>query len=95
MNIQYGSAYLHILFNRYLQGIKDPKSQEYCVIAAYNTGSGNVLRAFHNDRKQAINVINSLSPEQVYKRLTTRLSQDEARRYVQKVTTFKRQYVGL
>ena len=95
VNIQYGSAYLHILFNRYLQGIKDPKSHEYCVIAAYNTGSGNVLRAFHSDRKQAINVINSLSPEQVYKRLTTRLSQDEARRYVQKVTTFKRQYVGL
>ena len=95
VNIQYGSAYLHILFNRYLQGIKDPKSHEYCVIAAYNTGSGNVLRAFHSDRKQAISVINSLSPEQVYKRLTTRLSQDEARRYVQKVTTFKRQYVGL
>ena len=95
VNIQYGSAYLHILFNRYLQGIKDPKSHEYCVIAAYNTGSGNVLRAFHSDRKQAINVINSLSPEQVYKRLTTRLSQDESRRYVQKVTTFKRQYVGL
>lgn len=94
-NIQYGSAYLHILFNRYLQGIKDPKSQEYCVIAAYNTGSGNVLRAFSSDRKQAISVINSLSSEQVYKRLTTRLSQDEARRYVQKVTNFKRQYVGL
>lgn len=94
-NIRYGSAYLHILFTRYLQGISDPKSQEYCVIAAYNTGSGNVLRAFHSDRKQAISVINSLSSDQVYKRLTTKLSQDEARRYVQKVTNFKRQYVGL
>ncbi len=93
-NIHYGSAYLHILFERYLKGITNPLSHEYCVIAAYNTGSGNVLRAFHKDRRQAINVINSLTPKQVYHRLTTRLN-DEGRRYVQKVTNFKKQYVGI
>lgn len=94
-NIQYGSAYLHILYNRYLKDIKDPKSQEYCVIAAYNTGSGNVLRAFHKDRKQAIVRINSMSSQQVYKHLVGNLAEYEARRYVQKVTNFKKQYIGL
>lgn len=93
-NIHYGSAYLHILYTRYLKDIKNPQSQEYCVIAAYNTGSGNVLRAFHNDRNKAIDVINSLSPKQVYKKLASKLQKAEAREYVQKVSGFKKQYIG-
>lgn len=91
-NIEYGAAYLSILFNRYLPGITDPKSQEYCVIAAYNTGSGNVLRAFHSNRQQAIHKINRLNSDQVYQHLTRHLSHSEARRYVAKVSHNKRKY---
>ncbi len=38
INIRYGTAYLHILFNRYFQKVTDPVSREYCAIAAYNLG---------------------------------------------------------
>ncbi|WP_232023448.1 murein transglycosylase domain-containing protein [Thiomicrorhabdus aquaedulcis] len=53
-NIEYGAAYLSILFTRYLVGVTNAKSREYCVIAAYNTGSGNVFNAFDSDRARAL-----------------------------------------
>jgi len=91
-NIEYGTAYLSILFTRYLKGIDNKTSQEYCVIAAYNTGSGNVLEAFDNDRGRALAKINRLSSSQVYTHLVKHLSSSEARNYVQKVTRNKRKY---
>lgn len=92
-NIEYGAAYLSILNNRYLSGIRNSKSKEYCVIAAYNTGSGNVLSAFDSNRQRAIDKINRLSSSQVYQHLTTRLSSSEARRYLAKVTRNKQKYL--
>ena len=91
-NIEYGVAYLSILSNRYLSGINHPKSLEYCVIAGYNTGAGNVLKAFASDKKQAVRKINSMSPQRVYQYLTKQLTHAEARRYVVKVTENKRKY---
>ncbi|OEF83153.1 transglycosylase SLT domain-containing protein, partial [Vibrio breoganii] len=55
INIETGAEYLKILDRRYLKGIKDPKSAAYCVIAAYNTGAGNVARAF-GDRRVSVAV---------------------------------------
>ncbi len=49
LNIETGTAYLKILQSRYLKGIKDPQSATYSVIAAYNTGSGNVLKHLVSD----------------------------------------------
>lgn len=91
-NIEYGVAYLSILFDRYLVGIHHPKSREYCVIAAYNTGSGNVLKAFSSDRQQAVRIINRLPPQQVYHHLRQKLKYAEARRYIVKVTQNKQKY---
>lgn len=91
-NIEMGSAYLYILKTQYLSGIKDHKSREYCVIAAYNTGSGNVLQTFSKDRRYALRVINSLSPEEVFDRLKSSLPFEETRRYVQKVTSAQKRY---
>ena len=65
-NIEYGVAYLSILFNRYLPNIKDKQSQEYCVITAYNAGAGSVLRTFANDKNQAFSRINAMSAKKVY-----------------------------
>lgn len=93
-NIQYGTAYLHLLHYQYLNDIHNPVSKEYCVIAAYNTGAGNVLRAFDSDRKNAPQRINSLDPLQVFKTLQTKLSHDEARRYLTKVMDAKKQFVN-
>lgn len=92
-NIQYGSAYLHILDTRYLAAITNPISREYCVIAAYNGGAGNVLRTFDADRTKAALRINSLSPHDVYNRLYTRLPYMETRRYLWKVVNARKDFV--
>lgn len=92
-NIEMGTAYLHILDTKYLGKVKHEKSREYCVIAAYNTGSGNVLKAFDNDRGRAVDKINQLSSQQVYQHLVKNLKYEEARHYVQKVTRNKIKYL--
>lgn len=92
-NIEMGTAYLSILNDRYLAKVKNPQAREYCVIAGYNTGSGNVLKAFNSNREQAFNQINKLSPQQVYNHLVKNLPYDETRRYLQKVTQFQTKYV--
>jgi len=94
-NIELGSGYLNIIHTRYLKNIQNPLSREYCVIAAYNTGSGNVLNAFHSDRERATRIINRMSPSQVYKHLRTKLKYHEARRYLLKVTEAQRHFVRL
>jgi len=86
-NIEMGAAYLHILDKKYLSGIKDPAARLHCVIAAYNTGAGNVARAFSGTTsiKKALPLINRLSAQQVYAHLRSNLKYKEARNYVQKV----------
>ena len=93
-NIQYGTAYLHLLHYKYLNDIQSPVSREYCVIAAYNTGAGNVLRTFDRDRDHAPQRINSLNPLQVFKTISTKLTHDEARRYLAKVMEAKKEFVN-
>ncbi len=90
-NIQMGCAYLDILFSRYLGDIRNPKSKEYCVIAAYNGGAGNVLKSFHNERRRAFAQINRMSASQVYQRLKSKMPK-ESQRYLDKVTAAKRNY---
>lgn len=89
-NIQYGTAYLHLLHTRHFPGVTNPVSRELCVIAAYNGGSGAVLKVFDQNRDTALAVINSLSPEQVYERLAQGLPTEENRRYIDKVLGFLR-----
>ena len=93
-NIEMGSAYLHIIDTQYLRSIKDPLTREYCTVAAYNTGSGNVLRTFHkNDRAKAARIINGMKPEAVYAKLRSSLPYDETRRYIYKVREAKKRYL--
>ncbi|MCP3924216.1 MAG: transglycosylase SLT domain-containing protein [Desulfobacterales bacterium] len=86
-NIRIGVAYLAILSKKYLRSIKNPKSRIYCAIAAYNTGSSNVGRAFINkaSMRSAAPVINKMTPEEVYQRLIAKLPQKETRNYLKKV----------
>lgn len=62
-NIELGTAYLSILRDRYLSDIADPVAREYCQIAAYNTGPGNLFRCFSGTTKgqPAVERINKLS----------------------------------
>ena len=93
-NIELGTAYLGLLFDEQLDVVANPVSREYCVISAYNTGPGNVLRAFSSDRAAAVNRINSMQPPAVYDRLRRHLPYQETRRYLVKVVDFRRQFLG-
>lgn len=94
-NITYGTAYLHMLDTRYLSGVADPVSREYCVIAGYNGGAGAVLRTFHSDRTKAAQRINGMHPGTVYETLRTSLPHAETRRYLGKVVDARRHFVNL
>ena len=93
-NLETGSAYLNLLQTRYLKGINNPTSRMYCVIAAYNTGSGNVAKAFVGtaSMQAAFNIINQLPPERVYDRLKKELPYAETRRYIIKVMAHRKTY---
>ncbi|MFO8049685.1 MAG: transglycosylase SLT domain-containing protein [Desulfosudaceae bacterium] len=86
-NINTGTTYLYLLYNRYLNKISDPTSRLYCTIAAYNTGSGNVARSFTGSTNvsRAATIINRMSPGQVYQHLKTNLPYHETRDYLERV----------
>jgi membrane-bound lytic murein transglycosylase C len=86
-NITIGSAYLHVLYYKYLKKIKNPQSRLYCAIAAYNTGAGNVAKTFigNTNINRASVTINKLNPDQVYKKLISNLPYHETRKYLKKV----------
>jgi membrane-bound lytic murein transglycosylase C len=96
-NIVLGCAYLYILFNKYLDEIDDIESRKWCVIAAYNTGIGNIFEAFagkfskhrYNSRQiwklAAFEKINQMSSSQVFNYLSENLKYSETRAYIEKV----------
>jgi membrane-bound lytic murein transglycosylase C len=93
-NVELGAAYLNLLNTRYLKSINNDISRSYCVIAAYNTGPGNVARAFVDSKSvsNAAREINKLTPEEVFRQLIDRLPYDETRRYLQKVISAQNKY---
>ncbi len=93
-NIEMGAAYLHILYYRYLKHITNPTSRLYCSIAAYNTGAGNVAYAWTGNYniKQAAQLINRQSPNEVYEHLLAHLKYEEPKHYLRRVDTRMSQY---
>lgn len=94
-NIELGTAYLGVLSYSQLEAVQNEVSREYCVISAYNTGAGNVFKAFAKDRSTALNTINSLEPHAVYEKLRSALPYEETRQYLGKVVGFRKQFVTL
>jgi membrane-bound lytic murein transglycosylase C len=93
-NIELGTAYLGVLTHEQLEKVANLTSREYCVIAGYNTGPGNVMKAFAKDRATALNTVNGLQPPAVYDRLRTQLPYEETRQYVVKVVQARKQFVS-
>ena len=87
-NIKLGTAYLHLIYTKYLKAIKNPTSRLYCTIAAYNTGAGNVSRTFSGTTSpaKAARKINKMTAPQVYNYLVKNLKYKETRHYVQRVS---------
>jgi soluble lytic murein transglycosylase-like protein len=94
-NIELGTAYLRHLAEEYFKGVENADSRDYCLIAAYNTGPGNVYRAFGGDYAQAMACINSLSPPEVFEYLTRHLPYEETRNYLAKVVSARREFFDL
>lgn len=86
-NILIGSTYFYLLYYHYWKEIKDPIKRLYCAIASYNTGAGNVARAFTGTTsiKKATKVINRMSLSEVYFTLKSKLPYKETRFYLEKV----------
>ncbi len=93
-NIRYGCAYLYILSSRYLKDIENPITKEYCIIAAYNAGAGEVLRTLDSNRYQAPDRINMMEPLDVFETIRTQIPKEEARRYLVKVVNAKKEFVN-
>jgi membrane-bound lytic murein transglycosylase C len=91
-NVELGAAYLGELADNEYRGVGNAESRDYCVIAAYNTGPGNVAKAFSD--KQVIKAINSLPPSALYERLHTRLPYEETKNYLVRVTDNRREFLG-
>ncbi len=93
-NVELGAAYLYLLKTRYLRKITDPQSLEFCMIAAYNTGSGNVARAFTGTTATgpAVRIINGMTSAEVYDHLLEFLPFRETRHYLRKVTDTTAKY---
>ena len=92
-NIELGTAYLNVLSYNELKSVSNTTSREYCVIAAYNTGPGNLLRTFSKNRKTAVHEINSLKPGELYTNLLASLPYKETRHYLVKVVTNRKRYI--
>ena len=93
-NIELGSAYLNVLAYNQLNMVQNEVSREYCVISAYNTGAGNVLKTFSKDRTEAVNNINRKTPSEVYAQLRSNLPYVETRDYLEKVVGFRKEFVS-
>jgi len=93
-NVELGTAYLNVLMFNQLEEVANEVSREYCVIAAYNTGPGNVLRTFSKNRTTAVQQINGLQPPVLYDKLRSNLPYQETRNYLEKVTTYRKSYVS-
>ena len=93
-NVQVGAAYLHILYYRYLRDIKNSKTRLYCAIAAYNAGTSSVMRTLTG--KASINrsteAINSMSSNDVLRRLVRQMPSAETREYLNKVLSLQKSY---
>jgi len=94
-NIELGSAYLGTLGSREFKSVSNQDSRDLCVIAAYNTGAGNVMLTFNKQPKLALADINALDSQALYERLRTGLPYEETRLYVVKVTGYRKQFNSL
>jgi membrane-bound lytic murein transglycosylase C len=92
-NINLGTAYLSLLDSNYLKEIEHPQSRLYATIAAYNTGVGNLARAFRTTSiRTAAQRINEMPADAVYQHLQEQLPHQETRGYLAKVTEAQGRY---
>ncbi len=95
-NIHLGCAYLAKMRQYEFKDIKDPDKLRYCLVAAYNTGPGNVCQAIVGEKKlrPAIEEIKYMDKETLYKILLEDLPYSETKDYLVKVETRREYYLN-
>jgi len=86
-NVNLGCAYVDLLMNNYLKKVEDPLSRQYLAIAAYNTGPGNVARAYTGNQRvsSAMGSVNQKTASENYEYLVANLPYQETRDYLKRV----------
>ena len=87
-NLLLGTAYMQLLNERYLYGVKDPVKREYLMVAAYNGGIGRVI-------KRVLKVYNipEISSDEVFDALSKEMP-TETKNYLKKITSRKENYLA-
>jgi membrane-bound lytic murein transglycosylase C len=95
-NVELGIAYLSILQYKYFKGIHDEEKLALVCICAYNTGAGNVSKALTKSTKlkPAIDAINKMKTEELYKALLDKLPYDETKNYLKNVSERRKNYAS-
>lgn len=93
-NVRLGSTYFEILNSRYFKSAKSTEIRDYLAICAYNTGAGNVARAYTGTTSvsKAMKKINGMSAQQNYDFLIKNLPYDETKGYLKKVHERRQMY---
>lgn len=94
-NIRMGTAYLSLLKHDYLSNIEDDKIKQMVTISSYNGGLTTVLGLFGNTPEKAVERLNKMKPNQVYRKLRYDHQSDETRRYLDKVLKAETKYRAL
>ena len=84
-NISMGAAYLSILAQGSLAGIKDPEVMQEAMIVSYSNGAGALLRTFSANRKEAIEEINDLDADDFFDYIVENHPSPQAPRYLWKI----------
>jgi len=87
-NLLLGIAYLRLLRDNYFYGIKDPKKQEYLIVASYNGGMGRVIKRVMKKYN-----VPEMTPDEVYAALRKEMP-DETKDYLAKVSSRKNNYLA-
>jgi membrane-bound lytic murein transglycosylase C len=95
-NIELGATYLGmLLFEYWTKHVGNIPAREYCAISGYNTGPGNVARAFSGSTRkvaEAQDKANSMRPDELFDYLRANLPYPETRDYLLHVTAARRHY---
>lgn len=91
-NIRVGTAYLGLLNDEYLSGVKNEKIKEMMAISSYNGGLSRVLALFGKTPKKAIRKVNRMHPKAVYNKLRFEHKSLETRNYLDKVLQANAKY---
>ncbi|XBC38942.1 MAG: transglycosylase SLT domain-containing protein [Buchnera aphidicola (Melaphis rhois)] len=85
INIDIGTAYIHILQCQDLEGINNKEILRYATIVAYVNGTNALLKTFSHDKKKAIKRINKMKKKEFFSHIKRKHPDLQAWKYLEKV----------